>query len=156
MIDILPVLLVCALVGAVAGMLAGLLGIGGGLVIVPALAVLFGFPIKTAIGTSLLALLLPTGLLGVIEYWKTGNLRPVAGFCIALGLFFGAYVGARFAGTINQASVKRLYAVFLIIVAAYFLISPTRPTGNRAVDGAAPPSAPEASGTVPGPDQTVH
>ena len=65
--------------GLTAGVLSGMFGIGGGLVIVPALVVLFGFPIKTAVGTSLFALLLPTGLLGVMEYWKTGNLRPAAG-----------------------------------------------------------------------------
>ena len=80
--------------GVAAGVLSGLFGIGGGLVIVPALVVVFGFPIKTAVGTSLFALLLPTGLLGVLEYWRTGNLRPAAGLCIALGLFFGAYLGA--------------------------------------------------------------
>lgn len=130
--------------GLGAGVLSGLFGIGGGLVIVPALAVLFGFPIKTAVGTSLFALLLPTGLLGAWEYWKTGNLRPAAGLCIALGLFFGAYAGAVFAGSISQAAVKRLYAVFLIVVAVYFLLSPAK----------APPSRTEPVGeTVPAPPQ---
>ena len=81
--------------GLAAGVLSGLFGIGGGLVIVPALVILFGFPIKTAVGTSLFALLLPTGLLGVLEYWKTGQLRPAAGLWIAPGLFFGAYFGRR-------------------------------------------------------------
>ena len=113
--------------GLAAGVLSGLFGIGGGLVIVPALVVLFGFPIKTAVGTSLFALLLPTGLLGVWEYWKTGNLEPAArALHRDLGLFFGAYFGADFAASISQAAVKRLYAVFLLIVGAYFLLSPAR------------------------------
>lgn len=134
--------------GLAAGVLSGLFGIGGGLVIVPALAVLFGFPIKTAVGTSLFALLLPTGLLGVIEYWRTGNLRPVAGLCIALGLFIGAYFGARVASSVSQTGVKRLYAVFLLVIAVYFLISPAKSPASRA-EAAAKPVPPEAVGTAP-------
>ncbi len=67
------------LLGASAGILSGMLGIGGGLVIVPVLIVVFGLDAKTAVGTSLFALLLPTGLLGVLEYWRRGELRPVPG-----------------------------------------------------------------------------
>ena len=112
--------------GLAAGVLSGLFGIGGGLVIVPALSYLFGFPIKTAVGTSLFALLLPTGLLGVLEYWRAGNLRWAEGLLIAMGLFVGAYFGAHFAASVSQAAVKRLYAVFLVVVAVYFFVSPTR------------------------------
>jgi uncharacterized membrane protein YfcA len=140
--------------GLAAGVLSGLFGIGGGLVIVPALVMLFSFPIKTAVGTSLFALLLPTGLLGVWEYWKTGNLRPAAGLCIAVGLFIGAYFGAVFASSISQAAVKRLYAVFLLVVAVYFLVSPTRSPSSKA-EAAAKPVPPEAIGAPPDP-QTVH
>ena len=140
--------------GLAAGVLSGLFGIGGGLVIVPALVMLFGFPIKTAVGTSLFALLLPTGLLGVWEYWKTGNLRPSAGICIAMGLFFGAYLGAVFASSISQTAVKRLYAVFLLVVAVYFLISPAKSPSSRA-EVAAKPVPPKAVGGPPD-AQTVH
>jgi uncharacterized membrane protein YfcA len=140
--------------GLAAGVLSGLFGIGGGLVIVPALAVLFGFPIKTAVGTSLFALLLPTGLLGVWEYWKTGNLRPAAGLCIALGLFFGAYFGAYFASTVSQATVKRLYAIFLLIVGVYFLLSPAK-TPSRDTGLAARPAPAELLGQTPD-TQAVH
>jgi uncharacterized membrane protein YfcA len=140
--------------GVAAGVLSGLFGIGGGLVIVPALVVVFGFPIKTAVGTSLFALLLPTGLLGVLEYWRTGNLRPAAGLCIALGLFFGAYLGAYFAASVSQTTVKRLYAVFLLVVGIYFLLSPARSPSSRA-EAAAKPVPPEAAGAAPD-AQTVH
>jgi uncharacterized membrane protein YfcA len=140
--------------GLAAGVLSGLFGIGGGLVIVPALAVLFGYPIKTAVGTSLFALLLPTGLLGVWEYWKSGNLRPAAGLCIALGLFFGAYLGAIYAASISQTAVKRLYAVFLLVVALYFLLSPAKSPSSRA-EAAAKPVPPEVVGSPPD-AQTVH
>ena len=60
--------------GFVAGILSGMFGIGGGLVIVPALVIVFALPLKTATGTSLFALLWPVGLLGVIEYWKNDKL----------------------------------------------------------------------------------
>lgn len=137
------------ILGVAAGVLSGLFGIGGGLVIVPALAVLFGFPIKMAVGTSLFALLLPTGLLGVIEYWRNGNLRPLAGLCIAIGLFFGAYFGARFASSISQTAVKRLYAIFLLVIAVYFLSSPARSPASRA-EAAAKSVPPEAVGAPEG------
>jgi uncharacterized membrane protein YfcA len=140
--------------GVGAGILSGLFGIGGGLIIVPALAVLFGFPIKTAVGTSLFALLLPTGLLGVWEYWKTGNLRPTAGLCIALGLFLGAYFGAHFAASVSQATVKKLYAIFLLLVGVYFLLSPVKTPGRDAAAAAA--SAPADLAGEPPDAQTVH
>lgn len=144
MTEAIEIVMMLAL-GLAAGVLSGLFGIGGGLVIVPALAVVFGFPIKTAVGTSLFALLLPTGLLGVIEYWRNGNLRPLAGLCIALGLFVGAYFGARFASTISQLAVKRLYAVFLLVIAVYFLVSPGKSPASRA-ETEAKPIPPEVIG----------
>jgi uncharacterized membrane protein YfcA len=131
--------------GLAAGLLSGLFGIGGGLVIVPALVILFGFPMKVGVGTSLFVILLPTGLLGVLEYWKDGNIRPMAGLWIALGVFIGAYFGAIYAGTISQATMKRLYACFLLVVAVYFLVAPS-PTASRAE---AKPVPPEAVGGPP-------
>src|SRR5512135_2721720 len=62
--------------GLVAGVLSGMFGIGGGLVIVPTLVIVYHEEIKTATGTSLFALMWPVGLLGVIEYWRRGELRP--------------------------------------------------------------------------------
>jgi uncharacterized protein len=109
------------LLGVSAGILSGMFGIGGGLVIVPVLILLFGFDPKTAVGTSLFALLLPTGLLGALEYWRRGEMKPLDGFLIALGLFSGAYFGARLTASMSASTMKRAYAVFLIVVAIYFL-----------------------------------
>jgi uncharacterized protein len=140
--------------GLAAGLLSGLFGIGGGLVIVPALVILFGFPPKVAVGTSLFVILLPTGLLGVWEYWKAGNVRPGAGLWIALGVFIGAYFGALYAGYISQASMKRLYACFLLIVAVYFLLAPS-PSAARRAEAEAKPVPPEAVGR-PSDPHIVH
>ena len=124
--------------GGLAGVLSGMFGIGGGLIIVPVLIVVFDLDPKTAVGTSLFALLLPTGLLGVLEYWRRGEMRFLHGALIALGLFCGAYVGARLTGIMSASTMKRVYAVFLIMVAIYFFWtsapSPTRrPSSSRPV-----------------------
>ncbi len=108
------------LLGGCAGVLSGMFGIGGGLVIVPALIVIGNLDPKTAVGTSLFALLLPTGLLGVLEYWRRGELRFAPGLLIAIGIFCGAYLGARITGIMAASTMKRVYAVFLIVVAIYF------------------------------------
>lgn len=120
----------CLILGLVAGILGGMFGIGGGLIIVPALILLFHDSPKTAIGTSLFALIWPAGLLGVIEYWKTGHVRPIQGAWIAVGFLLGGYLGAKITLTISGTTVKRAYAVFLLIVGLYFLVS-TRPAPNR-------------------------
>ena len=142
MYDVSEMFKLCALGGA-AGVLSGMFGIGGGLVIVPALVILFGFETKTAIGTSLFVILLPTGLLGVIEYYKQGQLRIPAGLLIALGVFVGAFFGAKLAGALSATTMKRCYAVFLLIVAVYFLFSPQvgRKPARPADEGLAPVEA---------------
>src|SRR5262249_19467442 len=131
------------LLGGAAGILSGMFGIGGGLVIVPVLIVCFKFDAKTAIGTSLFALLLPTGLLGVLEYWRRGEMRVLHGALIVVGLFCGAYVGAKFTGMISASTMKRAYGVFLVIVAAYFFwsSSPERNPLTRPVRPAQEPAA---------------
>ena len=112
------------ILGGAAGVLSGMFGIGGGLVIVPALVLIFGFDLKTAIGTSLFVILLPTGLLGVLEYHKNGQLKIPAALLVALGVFVGAYFGAKLSGAVSATTMKRCYAVFLLLVAAYFLLAP--------------------------------
>jgi uncharacterized membrane protein YfcA len=123
--------------GLTAGVLSGMFGIGGGLVIVPALVWIFGFDIKTAVGTSLFVILLPTGLLGVWEYWKIGNLRIAAGLWIAIGLFCGAYFGAVTAGAVPALLMRRVYAAFLLVVAIYFLAAPPSDPAPQAEPGRA-------------------
>lgn len=105
------------LIGVAAGVLSGLFGIGGGILIVPALVLLADYPTKLALGTSLGALLLPVGLLGAYTYWQHGNLNPRASVLLALGLFLGAYLGARLAHIIPAATLQRMFAVFIVVMA---------------------------------------
>jgi hypothetical protein len=104
-------------IGLFAGVLAGLFGIGGGLLIVPALVFIARMPIQVAIGTSLGALLLPAGLLGAMVYYRAGHLDVRAGLLLALGLFVGAYFGAQIAHELKTVTLTRLFAVFLVFVA---------------------------------------
>ena len=108
---------VFVVIGLLAGVLAGLFGIGGGLLIVPALVFIARMPIQVAIGTSLGALLLPAGLLGALVYYRAGNLDVKAALLLALGLFFGAWFGAQIAQELRTATLTRLFAVFLVFVA---------------------------------------
>jgi uncharacterized membrane protein YfcA len=104
-------------IGLLAGLLAGLFGIGGGLLIVPALVLAARMPIQVATGTSLGALLLPAGLLGALVYYRAGNLDVKAALLIALGLLVGAWLGAQLAQEIKAPTLTRMFAVFLVIVA---------------------------------------
>ena len=109
-------------VGLVAGVFAGMFGIGGGLIIVPALLLLLKVKELEAIGTSLAALIPPVGLLGAAEYYRNGyiNLRWAA--LIAVGLFLGAYFGARIMIGLPPVLIRRLYAAFLFVIATRMLV----------------------------------
>lgn len=104
-------------IGLLAGVLAGMFGIGGGLIIVPALVLLYGLTQHAAVGTSLGALLLPVGALSAWFYWKNGNLNVGYSALIAGGLFLGAYFGARLVQPVSDLTLRRMFASFLIIVA---------------------------------------
>jgi uncharacterized membrane protein YfcA len=110
-------LLVFLAIGVVAGVLSGLFGIGGGIVIIPSLIFFAKFHTKLAIGTSLGAMLLPVGLLGAYAYYQQGNIHLKGSLLIGLGLFFGAYLGARLAQNIPSPTLQRMFAVFIVLMA---------------------------------------
>ena len=105
------------IIGLGAGVLSGLFGIGGGVVIVPGLLLVAEMSQLKATGTSLGALLLPVGALGAWTYYKSGNLDIRAAALLAVGLFFGAFVGAKIALVLTPIQLKRAFAVFLVLVA---------------------------------------
>ncbi|PWW82599.1 MULTISPECIES: sulfite exporter TauE/SafE family protein [Prosthecochloris] len=108
------------LTGLAAGILSGMFGIGGGLIIVPALVLIMGFTQHTANATSLIALLLPVGLLGVLEYYRAGKITTehiLFGLLIAIGLFAGAFLGAKIATSLSNEVLRKIFAVFVGIVA---------------------------------------
>lgn len=113
-----PVLVV---VGFGAGIISGLFGVGGGIVIVPVLITMLRFDQKVAVATSLGALLLPVGFGAAYTYYQNGELDPATSGMVALGLVFGALLGARITLALPSATVKRLYGIFLLFVALRFI-----------------------------------
>jgi uncharacterized protein len=112
---------VLLIVGFVAGIMSGLFGIGGGAIIVPALVALLKFDQKLAVGTSLASLLIPN-IPVVIPYVINGNLNFQTAFFVALGLIFGAFIGAKIALSLPSQTVKRLYGVFLLFAGLRFIL----------------------------------
>ncbi|MCM2280172.1 MAG: sulfite exporter TauE/SafE family protein [Oligoflexia bacterium] len=113
-------ILFLALSGILAGVLAGMFGIGGGIVLVPILVLGLGYSQHTASGMSLVALLLPVGILGAVQYFKAGKISPEQvklGLIISLGMFAGAYFGSRLAVAMPVENLRRGFAVLLGAVA---------------------------------------
>jgi len=110
-------------IGLAAGLLSGLFGIGGGVVIVPALVLVGKFLPERATGTSLAALLLPVGGLGAWYYYQHGHVDVRAALWIALGLFVGAWLGAHVALRLPARDLQRAFAIFLVFVAIHLWIT---------------------------------
>jgi len=110
------------LLGLVAGVISGLFGIGGAIVIIPGLVLLAKVPQHTASGTSLAALLLPVGILGVLEYHRRGQVNFVYAAILAAGLLVGALVGAKLAGPVSDVALRRAFGAFLLVLAGRLLI----------------------------------
>ncbi|MDQ6757197.1 MAG: sulfite exporter TauE/SafE family protein [Bacteroidota bacterium] len=110
-------ILILLLVGVAAGMLSGLVGIGGGIIIVPALVFFLGFSQKMAQGTSLGILLLPIGILAVMQFYKAGYIDMKSVWLVSLGFLAGGYFGSKFALSLPQDTLKKIFAVVLLLVA---------------------------------------
>jgi uncharacterized protein len=118
--------LLVLLLGVAVGVLVGLLGIGGGVVLVPALVYLLHMDQHLAQGTSLLILLPPVGLGALRGYWKQGQVDLRAGILCALGMLVGGYVGGWIAVPIASRHLKGLFGCFLIL-AAFLLLGKPEP-----------------------------
>jgi len=108
-------------VGIGAGIFAGLFGKGGGIVIVPLLIAVFHYDPKAAAATSLAALQLPVGLPSVIIYANNGHLNILYAALIALGILAGAFFGSKLGVKLPSAMFKKVFAVFLLVVAIYMV-----------------------------------
>jgi uncharacterized membrane protein YfcA len=116
--------LVGLFIGSAAGTLAGLFGIGGGIVIVPMLIFFLKFAPSKAIGTSLAAMLLPVGILAVMKYAKVGDVDFKIATAMALGIFVMAFVGAHLALHVGGTWISRGFGLLLLVVGFKFLLSP--------------------------------
>lgn len=111
------------LTGLLAGILSGLIGIGGGVIIIPILVLVFGLTQKAAQGTTLALLVPPIGLLAAWAYYKEGYINfPIAGF-ICLGFVFGALLGAKLAIRMSDPVLEKIFGIALLIIALKMILS---------------------------------
>jgi uncharacterized membrane protein YfcA len=110
------------LLGVVAGIFSGLIGIGGGIIIVPVLVLLFGLSQHTAQGTTLALMVPPIGLLAALAYYKQGfvDLKIAAFVCV--GFFIGGLLGAKFALGIPETVLKKIFGVVLLLVSVKMIL----------------------------------
>ena len=114
--DISTALLLLA-IGLIAGIAAGFVGIGGGMIIVPALVFGLGMTQHMAQGTSLAMMLPPIGILGVMNYAKAGEININYALLLALTFILGAWLGSRWSLKINASIVRLIFAIFMVLAA---------------------------------------
>ena len=116
-------ILILIAIGLCAGGLSGFVGIGGGIITVPALIYMLGMSQYEAQGTSLFVILLPVGLLAVSNYWKSGHVDWKFGLMIALTFIVGGYLGAKLALRINPGIVKLVFGIIMAYVSIRMIMS---------------------------------
>lgn len=114
-------IIILILIGIAAGMLSGMVGIGGGIVIVPALVYFLAFNQKDAQGTTLGLLLFPVGILGVMQYYKQGHVDFKVVAIIAGGFILGSFIGSKISLSMSEEKVKRFFAIVIMLVAIKML-----------------------------------
>jgi hypothetical protein len=119
----ITVLLLLVIVGLVTGVLGGMLGIGGGLILIPSLVYIFGFSQHQAIGTSLAIMLPPIGLFAAYNYYKAGHVNLKYAFILAAVFMIGSYFSSRLAVKIPENVLRKTFSIFLILVALKMFFS---------------------------------
>ena len=125
----MPQWLLFVLIGAVGGIASGLFGVGGGVVVVPALIYWAGFSQHQATGTSLAVLLPPIGLAATVEYYRHGNVDIRAAMILAATMFVGAWVGAYLANQMKGPQLRLLLGVFLTGLGSYLVFGACKRLG---------------------------
>ena len=110
------------LIGILAGVLSGLVGVGGGIIMVPLLVMFFGFNQHEAQGTSLAVLAVPVTAVAVFNYYKEGQINLKYAAIIAVFFVLGSIVGSKFALTLDQKVLKKIFAVVLVVIAGKMLL----------------------------------
>jgi uncharacterized protein len=117
----LSMLLILLGIGIITGVMAGMLGIGGAIIMIPALVYFMGFSQQMAQGTSLAVMLPPIGILAAYNYYKAGHVDIKFALILAFAFLIGSYFGSKYALTIPQAALKKIFGILLLLVAAKML-----------------------------------
>jgi len=116
-------LLILIVIGIITGVMAGMLGIGGAIIMIPALVFIMGISQQTAQGTSLAVMLPPIGIIAAYNYYKAGHVNIMFAVVLAICFLVGSYFGSKLALTIPQNILKKIFGVLLLLVAAKMLLS---------------------------------
>ncbi|TAH39944.1 MAG: sulfite exporter TauE/SafE family protein [Bacteroidetes bacterium] len=108
---------IIAAIGIISGILGGLLGLGGAIVIIPALAIFLGYSQQLAQGTALIMMVLPVGALAAYQYYQKGFVDVKAALILGAFFFIGGYFGGKFATQIPELAMKRIFALILVGIA---------------------------------------
>jgi len=109
--------------GLVAGIMSGLLGIGGGIFIIPVLVLLLGFSQQTAQGTTLAMMVPPIGLLAAWAYYKAGFVDIKVAGLMCIGFFIGGFVGAKFATALSEVALSRIFGAAMLVVSIKMILA---------------------------------
>ncbi len=116
-------ILTVIVIGLSAGILSGLVGVGGGIIMVPAMVYFLAFSQQRAQGTSLALMLFPVGILGVLNYYRKGHVDMRVAGLLAVGFVLGSYLGSRFSLSLSQSTLRKLFALVMLAVAVRMLLS---------------------------------
>jgi uncharacterized membrane protein YfcA len=114
-------IIILLIIGIITGVMAGMLGIGGGLVVIPALVMVMGMSQQSAQGTSLAMMLPPIGILAAYNYYKAGHVDIKFALLLAFAFIIGSYFGSRIAVKLPQEVLKKIFGAFLLLVAVKML-----------------------------------
>jgi uncharacterized membrane protein YfcA len=117
------VLLILVVIGIITGFMAGMLGIGGAIIMIPALVYFLGLTQQGAQGTSLAVMLPPIGIIAAFNYYKAGQVNIKFALILAATFLIGSYFGSKLAITIPQPVLKKIFGILLLLVAAKMLFS---------------------------------
>ena len=119
----LSMLMIIIVIGIITGVMAGMLGIGGAIIMIPALVFFMGFSQQMAQGTSIAVMLPPVGILAAYNYYKAGHVDIKFALILAGTFLIGSYFGSKYALTLPQAALKKIFGVLLLLVAIKMLFS---------------------------------
>lgn len=125
----MPGWLMYVIIGVLGGIAAGMFGVGGGIVVIPALIYWLGFTQHSATGTSLAVLLPPIGLAATIEYYRHGNVDVGAAVILASTMFVGSWMGAYVANRMDGPMLRLAFSVFICVMGVYLLYGACRQLG---------------------------
>lgn len=119
----LQTILILSIIGLFAGILSGFVGVGGGVIIVPALVFFMGLTQHEAQGTSLFVLMMPVVALAVLNYWKVGNVNWKFALIIATTFLVGGFIGSKLSLRLSPGLVKLIFGIFMAYVSFKLIVS---------------------------------